>query len=78
VPVPESIALAEAAARGRYAEASRAFRAELAQTPSHGWALFGLAQSEQAQNHAIEAEAARQALRRAWLGHSSWLRMDRL
>lgn len=63
---------------GRYAEASQAFRTALVQTPRNGWALYGLAQSEQAQGHALEAAAARQALKRDWLGDSSWLTMDRL
>ncbi len=76
-PVSQSLgaALYEA---GRYEEASQAFRAALAQTPGNGWALYGLARSEQAQGRALEAAAARKALGRAWLGSRSWLRMERL
>lgn len=76
-PVSQSLGAALFRA-GRYDEASAAFRAALAQTPGNGWALYGLAESEQAQGHATEADAARQALRRAWLGDASWLRMERL
>jgi hypothetical protein len=47
-------------------------------TPRNGWALYGLAQSEQAQGHALEAAAARQALRKTWLGSNALLRMDRI
>ena len=53
-------------------------RAAVVETPRNGWALFGLARSEEAQGHALDAAAARQALRRAWLGDLAWLRMDRL
>jgi tetratricopeptide (TPR) repeat protein len=63
---------------GRYDEASQAFRVALLKTPRNGWALYGLAQSEQAQGHGLEAAAARQALRKTWLGSSALLRMDRL
>lgn len=63
---------------GKYAEASQAFRAALAQAPNNGWALYGLARSEAAQGHKPEAAAAKQAFTRAWLGDESWLRMERL
>lgn len=63
---------------GRHAEASQAFRAALAQTPNNGWALYGLARSEEARGHKAEAAAARQALSKAWLGDKDWLRMERL
>jgi tetratricopeptide (TPR) repeat protein len=63
---------------GRHAEASQAFRAALAQAPNNGWALYGLARSEDALGHKAEAAAARQALSRAWAGDESWLRMERL
>jgi tetratricopeptide (TPR) repeat protein len=63
---------------GRYDEASQAFRAALQQTPHNGWALYGLAQSEDALGHQREAAAARVAFQRAWLGNRSWLRMERL
>jgi tetratricopeptide (TPR) repeat protein len=76
-PVSQSLGAALFQAR-RYNEASAAFRDALAQTPQNGWALYGLAQSEEAQGHALEAAAAKQALGRAWLGDKSWLRMARL
>jgi tetratricopeptide (TPR) repeat protein len=63
---------------GRYDDASQAFRAALLKTPRNGWALYGLAESEQAQGHALEAAAARRALRKTWLGSNASLRMDRL
>lgn len=63
---------------GRYDDASRAFREALVQTPNNGWALYGLARSEAAQGHQLEAAAARKAFARAWLGKESWLRMERL
>ncbi len=76
-PVSQSLgaALFEA---GRYAEASQAFRAALQQTPQNGWALYGLAQSEDALGRQREATVAREAFQRAWLGNPSWLRMARL
>lgn len=63
---------------GRHAEASQAFRAALVQAPNNGWALYGLARSEEAQGHRAEAAAARQALSKAWAGDGNWLRMERL
>lgn len=76
-PVSQSLGAALYRAR-RYGEASQAFRDAIAQTPQNGWALYGLAQSEQAQGRALEAAAARRALSRAWTGDKSWLRMERL
>ena len=63
---------------GKPAEASEAFRAALAQSPRNGWALYGLARSEDALGRKAEAEAARQAFVRAWAGQPQWLRMERL
>ena len=63
---------------GRHEEASQAFRAALAQAPGNGWALYGLAESEQALGRQAEADAARGQLQSAWLGSREWLRMDRL
>jgi tetratricopeptide (TPR) repeat protein len=62
----------------RYDEASQAFRAALMRAPNNGWALYGLARSEDALGHKLEAAAARQAFDRVWIGEKSWLRMDRL
>lgn len=63
---------------GRTEEASEAFRGALLQSPRNGWALYGLAQSEQRLGHGAEAAAARQALEKAWLGDRQWLKLDRL
>lgn len=63
---------------GRHADARDAFRRALLQTPRNGWALYGLAESEAALGHALEAAAARHALRKVWLGPADLLRMDRL
>lgn len=76
-PVNQSLGAALFLA-GRPTEASEAFRAALVQTPRNGWALYGLARSEEAQGRKVEAEAARQAFVRAWAGRPEWLRMERL
>lgn len=76
-PVNQSLGAALYQAR-RYDEAAQAFRAALAQTPGNGWALYGLAESESARGHGLEATAAGRALQRAWVGDRRWLRMDRL
>ncbi|WP_312165845.1 tetratricopeptide repeat protein [Phenylobacterium sp.] len=76
-PVNQSLGAALLLA-GRPAEASEAFRAALAQTPRNGWALYGLARSEDAQGRKADAEAARQAFTRAWAGRPEWLRLERL
>lgn len=76
-PVSQSLGAALYQA-GQYDEAAQAFRAALAQTPGNGWALYGLARSEQALGRTVEAAAATQAFRRAWAGNRSWLKMERL
>lgn len=76
-PVSQSLGAALYRA-GRYDEAAQAFRSALAQTPANGWALYGLAESERARGHRLEAAAAQRALQRAWLGNRGWLKMDRL
>ena len=76
-PVSQSLGAALYRA-GRYDEAAQAFRDALAQTPANGWALYGLAESERARGHRLEAAAAHRALQRAWLGNRGWLKMDRL
>jgi tetratricopeptide (TPR) repeat protein len=76
-PVGQSLGAALFLA-GRHAEASDAFRAALVQAPNNGWILYGLAESEAALGHKVEAAAAKQALARAWAGKAGWLRMDRL
>ena len=76
-PVRQSLGAALFRA-GRHAEARTAFMAALARSPNNGWVLYGLAETERALGHRVEAAAADQALRRAWLGDRRWLRMDRL
>lgn len=76
-PVGQSLGAALLRA-GREEDASQAFRAALVRAPNNGWALYGLAESEAAQGHALEAAAARRALSQAWLGDPTWLRLDRL
>jgi tetratricopeptide (TPR) repeat protein len=76
-PVSQSLGAALMLAK-RPGEASQAFRAALAQAPNNGWALYGLAQSEAAQGHRLEAAAARRAFSKAWIGNARWLRMERL
>jgi len=76
-PVRQSLGAALFLA-GRHAEASQTFREALVQAPNNGWALYGLARSEEAQGKKLEAAAARQALAKAWVGDPSWLRMERL
>jgi tetratricopeptide (TPR) repeat protein len=76
-PVNQSLGAALMRA-GRPAEASEAFRQALIQTPNNGWALYGLAESETAQGHAMDAAAARRALNEVWLGDPAWLKLERL
>jgi len=51
---------------GRYDEESQAFRAALVVAPANGWALYGLAQSEEARGDRVQAAAARAAMRKLW------------
>ncbi|HXG82287.1 MAG TPA: tetratricopeptide repeat protein [Sphingomicrobium sp.] len=63
---------------GRYDEARQAFQAALADFPNNGWALYGLAASEQKLGRRAQAAAANAALQRAWMGDRKWLRMERI
>lgn len=63
---------------GKPQDASAAFRAALVQSPRNGWAVYGLAESEEAQGHALEAAAARKSLEQLWIGDPAWLRVERL
>ena len=63
---------------GRYGEAQQAFTAALAKYPGNGWALYGLAASEQKLGRRAQAAAATAALNRAWMGDPKWLRMERI
>ncbi|GAB4161771.1 MAG: hypothetical protein Fur0046_40390 [Cyanobacteria bacterium J069] len=50
----------------RPAEAEQVFRENLATYPNNGWALYGLAQSLEAQGKTAEARTVRQQFRTAW------------
>lgn len=63
---------------GKHGEARQAFREALLRSPDNGWVLYGLAAAERKLGNRLEARAARQALGRAWLGDTRWLKMDRL
>lgn len=76
-PVHQSLGAALYRA-GRYDDARQAFRDALIRWPANGWALYGLAASERALGHRVEAAAAERALSKAWLGDRRWLRMDRI
>ena len=76
-PVRQSLGAAQFAL-GDYAGAQASFKSALTRWPGNGWALYGLAQSERALRRRVEAAAAEEALKRAWLGDPAWLRMERL
>jgi len=76
-PVNQSLGAALYRA-GRYDEARQAFTAALAKFPGNGWALYGLAASEQKLGRRAQAAAATAALHRAWMGDPKWLRMERI
>ncbi len=54
---------------GRPGEAEQVYRDDLTRHPENGWALFGLAQSLQAQHKDSEADEALERFRKAW-GHA--------
>ena len=58
--------------------ARQAFIETLAQYPSNGWALYGLAETQKAMGDGAGEKAARAAFQRAWLGDPRWIGMDRL
>lgn len=76
-PVNQSLGAALYRA-GRYQEAQQAFTAALAKFPNNGWALYGLAATEQKLGRRAQAAAATAALGRAWMGDAKWLRMERI
>ena len=76
-PVNQSLGAALYRA-GRYDDARQAFQAALAKYPGNGWALYGLAASEQKLGQRAQAAAATAALNRAWMGDPRWLKMERL
>ncbi|WP_164155813.1 hypothetical protein, partial [Sandarakinorhabdus rubra] len=76
-PVNQSLGAALHLA-GDQAGAIAAFKAALVETPGNGWALYGLARSEAAAGHRLEAAAAEAAFKRAWAGDRRWLKLERL
>jgi len=65
-------------ALGKYDEARDAFRKALFISPNSGWALYGLARTEERLGHKLEAAAADAALKKVWAGEKDWLKMHRL
>jgi tetratricopeptide (TPR) repeat protein len=63
---------------GRPADAARAFEIALADTPSNGWAAWGLWQAQATLFDLAASEVAEDAFRQAWLGDESLLSLDRL
>jgi len=53
---------------GRYADAERVYRDDLAKWPGNGWSLFGLARALEEQGRTVEAQGARRQYERAWAG----------
>ena len=53
---------------GRWKDAERVYREDLARFPDNGWSLFGLAQSLERQQRHAEAAAVRAQFARAWKG----------
>ena len=53
---------------GRFNAARDAFEAALTEAANNGWALYGLAETETRLDRPAHAQAARNALKRAWLG----------
>jgi len=51
---------------GRYADAERAYREDLAEWPKNGWSLFGLSRALELQGKTDEAARVREQYRREW------------
>lgn len=52
--------------QGRFADAERVFREDLAEFPGNGWSLYGLSRTLQEQGRTAEAEQALQQYRFSW------------
>jgi len=65
IPVRHYLGAALLAA-GRYGEAERVYRTDLAKNPNNGWALFGLAQSLHAQEKTYEAKEIERQFNNVW------------
>jgi tetratricopeptide (TPR) repeat protein len=63
---------------GRATDAEAAFRAVLKQTPSNGWALFGLAETLRARGDREAAAEVEARLGKAWAGDPAQLDLGRL
>ncbi|MHC4447639.1 MAG: tetratricopeptide repeat protein [Planctomycetota bacterium] len=53
---------------GRYADAERVYREDLAKWRGNGWSLYGLSRALEEQGKTDEALAVRQEYERAWAG----------
>ena len=53
---------------GRYADAERVYREDLAKFPENGWSLFGLGRALRLQKKDVEASAAEERFRKIWAG----------
>jgi tetratricopeptide (TPR) repeat protein len=76
-PVSQSLGSAYYEA-GRYEDARKAFRAALFEAPNNALALYGLARTEDRLGHEPEAQAARNAFDKVWLGDDAALDMKRI
>jgi Flp pilus assembly protein TadD len=74
-PMRESLGAALVRA-GRYAEAERVFREELAQHPGSGRALFGLWRALEGRGEAREAARVRAMFNNAWAGSDVALSLE--
>jgi tetratricopeptide (TPR) repeat protein len=58
---------------GRYAEAEKVYREDLARLPGNGWSLYGLARALRLQGENDEAAAVQQQFDTAWVGADTQL-----
>ena len=65
IPMRHSVG-ASLVGAGKFAEAERVYRADLARLPEDDWALYGLAQSLRGQKRAREAAAIDARFKRVW------------
>ena len=65
IPVRHSLG-ANLIQAGRFAEAERVYRDDLARLPENGWALWGLAQSLRLQGKGAEALAVEARFQKVW------------
>jgi tetratricopeptide (TPR) repeat protein len=76
-PVHQSLGAALYAMKD-YPAARAAFQEALVDSPNNGWALWGLARTQNALGDRAGEQATLAAFRRAWLGDPAWLHMNRL